>query len=39
MQAEQLLTQGKAKYDGGDRMGALRLWEETLQQVWRGRAG
>lgn len=32
-QAEQLLSQGKAKYEGGDRMGALRLWEEALQQV------
>lgn len=29
-QAEQLLSAGRAKYDGGDRMGALRLWEQAL---------
>ena len=33
VQAEQLLSSGKAKYEGGDRMGALRLWEQALQQV------
>lgn len=32
-QAEQLLQDGSAKYNGGDRMGALRLWEQALQQV------
>ncbi len=30
VQAEQLLSAGRAKYDGGDRMGALRLWEQAL---------
>ena len=29
-QAEALLSQGRAKWDGGDRMGALRLWEQSL---------
>jgi hypothetical protein len=29
-EAEQLLSAGRAKYDGGDRMGALRLWEQAL---------
>ncbi|EFN57418.1 hypothetical protein CHLNCDRAFT_142863 [Chlorella variabilis] len=32
VQAEQLLASGKAKYEGGDRMGALRLWEQALEQ-------
>lgn len=32
VEAEQLLSSGKAKYEGGDRMGALRLWEQALQQ-------
>ncbi|KAL4445742.1 hypothetical protein ABPG77_008941 [Micractinium sp. CCAP 211/92] len=31
-QAERLLQDGSAKYNGGDRMGALRLWEQALQQ-------
>ncbi len=34
-QAEQLLISGKAKYEGGDRMGALRLWEQALKEVRR----
>lgn len=32
-QAETLLSQGRAKYEGGDRMGALRLWELALEQA------
>jgi hypothetical protein len=32
-QAEDLLTKGRAKYDGGDRMGALRFWEQALDKV------
>ncbi|KAI3438541.1 hypothetical protein D9Q98_000969 [Chlorella vulgaris] len=31
-QAEDLLTKGRAKYDGGDRMGALRFWEQALDK-------
>ncbi|PSC76305.1 hypothetical protein C2E20_0298 [Micractinium conductrix] len=32
-EAEQLLADGKAKYDGGDRMGGLRLFEQALQRT------
>jgi len=31
LQAGQLITQGKQKFEAGDRMGALRLWENALK--------
>ena len=31
--AQDLLDQGRQKYEGGDRMGALKLFEKTLQQA------
>ena len=32
-QAARLLAEGKAKYESGDRMGALRIWEQALEKV------
>ncbi len=32
-QASELVAKGQQKYDKGDRMGALKLWEQALKQV------
>ena len=34
-QADLLLAEGRLKYNAGDRMGALRLWEQALDRVGR----
>ena len=31
--AQDMLDQGRQKYEAGDRMGALKLFEKTLQQA------
>lgn len=41
MQAQQLLAEGKRKYEAGDRMAALKLFEDVMREVggWGGAAG
>jgi hypothetical protein len=33
LQADEMLREGKQKYVNGDRMGALRLFEDSMKQV------
>lgn len=33
LQASELVAKGQKKYDSGDRMGALKLWEQALSRV------
>lgn len=37
-QADELLAKAKAKYEGGDRMTAIKLYEDVLKEVRRSRA-
>jgi hypothetical protein len=33
-QAAELLSEGRAKHDRGDRMGAVMMYEKALKKVW-----
>ena len=34
MQAAECIAKGQEKYNAGDRMGALKFFEQSLQKVW-----
>ena len=34
MQASELVAKGQKMYDNGDKMGALKVWEQALKKVY-----
>ena len=38
-QAAECIAKGQEKYNAGDRMGALKFFEQSLQKVWRAVVG